>query len=110
MLARTRQLLQVSFWLTPILLVGQDTAPFNQLEMRMKSTEVEIVYASPEDAAQAELKIASLPNHKSWAFSTRWDDNNLKHLRMRDLMAKYGYKGGFYLNNGLGLASAEFAK
>ena len=86
------------------------SAPFNELGMRMKSAEVEIQFLSPEAGEQAELSVAPLPEGKSWAFSARWDDNNLRHLRMRDLMAEYGYEGGFYLNDGSGKAGAEFAK
>ena len=58
---------------------------------------VTVECASPQEAEKAELKILPLPPGKTVAFSCRWDDTNPKHVRMKKLMTKYGYKGNFYL-------------
>ena len=60
-------------------------------------TEITIECESPEIAGKADLKFLPLPPGKSVAFSCRWDDSNPRHLRMKKLMQKYGYKGTFYL-------------
>ena len=59
--------------------------------------QLKVECASPEAAEQAELKFLPLPPGKTVAFSCRWDDTNPRHLRMKRLMLKYGYKGTFYL-------------
>ena len=60
-------------------------------------TEITVECASPEAAEKADLKFLPLPPGKSVAFSCRWDDTTPRHLRMKKLMRKYGYKGTFYI-------------
>ena len=59
---------------------------------------VKVQCSSPEEAQKAELKFLPLPHGKNVAFSCRWDDTSKRNARMQKLMAKYGYKGNFYLN------------
>ena len=59
--------------------------------------QVPVQFDSPEAAQKAALKFLPLPPGKSVAFSCRWDDSNSKHLTMKNLMTKYGFKGTFYL-------------
>ncbi len=59
---------------------------------------VKVECASPEEAQKAELKFLPLPPGKTVAFTCRWDDSNRNNARMQKLMAKYGFKGNFYLN------------
>ena len=58
---------------------------------------VQVQCASPEAAAQAQLSILPLPEGKQVAFSCRWDDSNPRHLVMRKLLQKHGYRATFYL-------------
>jgi len=74
-------------------------AGFNPHEMRMYSQDIEIAFVSSAAAANAALTKVPLARGKHWAFSARWDDNNGRHQKMRDLMARYGFKGTFYLNS-----------
>ncbi len=71
----------------------------NPLGMRTYEQTFTVVYDSEEAANAAELVITPLPDSKEWAFSARWDDNLENNIRVHDLMAKYGYKGTFYLNS-----------
>ena len=50
-----------------------------------------------ETAKAAKLELLPLPEGKSFAFSTRWDDSNPNHVRMAELLAKHGFKATFYL-------------
>ena len=59
--------------------------------------EIEVVCGSPDSAEKADLKFLPLPPGKNVAFSCRWDDSNPRHLRMKRLMQKYGYKATFYI-------------
>ena len=59
--------------------------------------EITVECGSPEIARKADLKFLPLPPGKRVSFSCRWDDSNPRHLRMKKLMVKYGYKGTFYL-------------
>jgi len=60
---------------------------------------VEIAFRSAEAAQRAELAALPLFDGKEWAISSRWDDNNPDDVKMRDVLAKHGYKGTFYLNS-----------
>lgn len=88
----------------------------NPMEMRTYSQEITIDFANEKDAKKASLSIAPLPDNKEWVFSARWDDNNQRHLKMHDLMQKYGYKGTFYLYSNYrnskkgGNTGADYAK
>jgi hypothetical protein len=60
--------------------------------------EFEVVLRSAEAAAQAQVSLAPLFNDAAWAVSSRWDDNNGEDIKMRDVLAKHGQHGTFYLN------------
>jgi peptidoglycan/xylan/chitin deacetylase (PgdA/CDA1 family) len=79
--------------------IKNPAVPENPMKMRKYSQEIELSFANEKDAKKALLAFAPLPDNKEWVFSARWDDNNRKNLKMRDLMEKYGYKGTFYLNS-----------
>jgi len=65
--------------------------------LRMGTQQVEIVYASAQEAANAKLSFASVYDNRDWAFSARWDDTQANSTNMHDHMVKYGLKGTFYL-------------
>ncbi|WOO41549.1 polysaccharide deacetylase family protein [Rubellicoccus peritrichatus] len=71
----------------------------NPLDMRVYDQEFTVEYESEEMARNSKLTILPLPGGKEWAFSSRWDDNRKDNVRMRELMAKHGYRGTFYLNS-----------
>lgn len=58
---------------------------------------IKLKFATPEQAEAAQLEPLPLPGGKSVAFSTRWDDSNPRHVKMAELLKKYGYRGTFYL-------------
>ena len=58
---------------------------------------IEVECDSPDSAEKADLTFLPLPPGKNVAFSCRWDDSNPRHLRMKRLMQKYGYKATFYI-------------
>ena len=62
--------------------------------------------SSAAEAQKAQLKFLPYPPGKKVAFSCRWDDSNVNNARMKKLMAKYGFKGTFYLIN----ISSEYRK
>jgi peptidoglycan/xylan/chitin deacetylase (PgdA/CDA1 family) len=59
--------------------------------------EFQIVFRG-QQAAKASVAVAPLYNDYAWAISSRWDDNNPAHLTMRDVLARHGCHGTFYLN------------
>ena len=62
----------------------------------------EIVFNSEEAAARAKLQALPLYHGFDQAFSTRWDDNHMDALKVRDVMRKHGQKGTFFLNESQG--------
>ena len=77
--------------------VGPSTGDNASRTVPTYELQIKVECASPEAAEQAELQFLPLPPGKTVAFSCRWDDTNPRHLRMKQLMQKYGYKGTFYL-------------
>lgn len=71
----------------------------NPLLLPEYGREVQIEFPDEAAANAAELKALPLPEGKSFAFSTRWDDSNPKHARMAELLARHGFKATFYLNS-----------
>lgn len=69
----------------------------NPLGFPSYEREVEAVFATPAEAAKAEMKICALPDGAKIAFTTRWDDSSSKHLAKRDMLNEAGYKGTFFL-------------
>ena len=63
------------------------------------TVEVAVDCGTPEKAAKSSLTFLPLPRGKKAAFSCRWDDSSLTHLRTLALMKKHGYKGTFYLTD-----------
>lgn len=58
-----------------------------------------VTFKSEEAARKATIDIAPLYHDFQAAFSTRMDDSNVNDLMAAEVMAKYGQKGTFYLNN-----------
>ncbi|MFA5058885.1 MAG: polysaccharide deacetylase family protein, partial [Opitutaceae bacterium] len=58
-----------------------------------------VTFKSEAAARQAQVHIAPLYHDLRAAFSTRMDDCNLNDLRVAEVMAKYGQRGTFYLND-----------
>jgi len=50
------------------------------------------------DNEKIQIDLTPLFNDYEIAISTRWDDNNLDSLKVRELLEKYGFKGTFFLN------------
>ena len=70
----------------------------NPLGFATYEREVRATFASPAEAAKAEMSIAKLPNCAKIAFTTRWDDCNPRHFPKRDMLNSIGYKGTFFMN------------
>lgn len=79
------------------LLTAAFTLAANPLSLPEYEREVKLVFPDEEAAKAAKLELLPLPQGKSFAFSTRWDDSNPKHLHMAELLARHGFKGTFYL-------------
>ncbi len=71
----------------------------NPLQFREYSQSVVMSFPSAAEAAKAELSAKGLPADYKLAFSARWDDSALGHLKTHDLMVKHKLKGTFFLNN-----------
>ena len=63
---------------------------------------LEVEYASAEDAREAEVTVSPLSEGKRFAFTERWDDTNPRHLDMAKAMEPIGVKATFYFNGGRG--------
>ena len=59
---------------------------------------VEIEFGDAASAQQAKVTALPLFNGHEWAVSSRWDDNNLDDLKMRQVLERHGYRGNFYIN------------
>jgi peptidoglycan/xylan/chitin deacetylase (PgdA/CDA1 family) len=60
--------------------------------------EFSVTLDSEDAARQASIRMEPLYDGREWAVGSRWDDNNPDHLKMRDVLAKHGHFGTFYLN------------
>ncbi|OGV72161.1 MAG: hypothetical protein A3K18_21150 [Lentisphaerae bacterium RIFOXYA12_64_32] len=80
--------------------------------LRMYSQQLEVEYATADDAGRASVDVAPVYDGRDWAFSARWDDCSLNSLQMRQHMAKFGLKGTFYLtqNNAKNNFGPEYCK
>ena len=67
--------------------------------MATYTQQLEIDFKTPEAAGKASVSITPLYDDYTWAISSRWDDNNVSDLKMRDTLAAHGHKGTFYLNS-----------
>jgi hypothetical protein len=70
--------------------------------MEYYTQEIEIEFTGEELANSVQVEILPLYEGKEWAISSRWDDNLLTDMKMRQVLAKHGYKGTFYLNESKG--------
>ena len=71
---------------------------------------LEIELADEAVARKASVSVTALLNGAEWAISSRWDDNNLSDLKMRDVLTAHGHKGNFYLNGtGRGFSGDPYA-
>ena len=83
--------------LLPGLLATAFALAANPLSLPEYEREVKLVFPNEEAAKAAKLELLPLPEGKTFAFSTRWDDSNPKHVRMAELLAKHGFKATFFL-------------
>ena len=72
------------------------------LTLEYYDQDFEVELASPAAAARASLEALPLWQGKAEAFSSRWDDNHLDHLRVKEVMDRHGIKGTFFLNAAAG--------
>lgn len=86
-------------FLTAVLLGTGFVLGANPRQLPEYDREVRIEFPDKEAAEAAVLEVLPLPEGKTFAFSTRWDDSNPKHAKMAALLAKHGLKGTFYLNS-----------
>ncbi|HEX6962155.1 MAG TPA: polysaccharide deacetylase family protein [Lacipirellula sp.] len=82
-----------------VLAAGADAALAAAPPLRTYTQEFTITLASAQDAAKATLTPLPVFDGKTWALSARWDDNHPGSLKMREVMAKHGLKGTFYVNH-----------
>ncbi len=80
-----------------LLTAGRAAAGLGPLDMASYPQTIHVLFKSEEAAQKASLQIAPLYHDLQAAFSTRWDDNQMDDLRVREIMEKYGQKGTFYL-------------
>ena len=60
-----------------------------------------VEFRSPESARKASVRVAGLYHDSKAALSTRMDDNNSNNVRVAEVMARFGQKGTFFLNDPL---------
>ena len=66
---------------------------------RTYTQQLEITFATEAAARKASVAMTPLWDGRAWAISSRWDDNARGHVKTRDVLAKHGHKGTFYLND-----------
>ena len=69
----------------------------SMLETRRQTVTVRL--ASAEAATRAALRPLPLYGGAQWAVTSRWDDNNSAHLKMRETLLAHGHRGTFFLND-----------
>ncbi len=89
--------MRLKFTLLSSLLTATLALSANPLSLPEYEREVKLTFPNEETAKAAKLELLPLPEGKSFAFSTRWDDSNPNHVRMAELLAKHGFKATFYL-------------
>ena len=55
-------------------------------------------FASPAQAAEAQIAIAPLPDGRKLAFTSRWDDSSWQHLERAEMFRRAGVTPMFFLN------------
>ena len=61
------------------------------------SFECNVEYASEADAQATQAHIMPFPDNKKYAFSSRWDDTNPRHIQMQEMLSQHGCNGTFYI-------------
>ncbi len=61
------------------------------------SFECNVEYASEADAQATQAHIMPFPDNKKYAFSSRWDDTNPRHIQMQEMLSQRGCNGTFYI-------------
>ena len=91
---------------------AEETQRMEPVPVEMYSQTVTLTFASPAEAAAAQMSFAPVFDDQAWACSGRWDDNQPNSLNMRRAMAKHGLKADYYLTatDQGGKYGAEFAK
>jgi peptidoglycan/xylan/chitin deacetylase (PgdA/CDA1 family) len=60
---------------------------------------VTVEFCSPKSARRASVRLAGLYHDHKAALSTRMDDNNVNDVRVAEVMARFGQRGTFFLND-----------
>lgn len=71
----------------------------NPLGLREYPQKFTVTFPSEQDARNAVLTAKPLPADYKIAFSSRWDDSAISHLKTHAIMRKHGIKGTFFLGN-----------
>jgi len=78
--------------------VAEHKAQFaSMLETRRQTVTVRL--ASAEAAKRARIRPLPLYGGAQWAITSRWDDNNSAHVKMRETLLAHGHRGTFFLND-----------
>lgn len=64
------------------------------------SQSITATFDSPEDAQSATVRILPFPENKKIAYSTRWDDTNLVHVKTARMLAERNLFASIYLVGG----------
>jgi len=75
-----------------------DTSVSDGFYMDYYTQTITVEFANDGAARAARIEILPLYHGYQWAILTRWDDNILTDLKMREVLQKYGYRGTFNLN------------
>jgi len=76
---------------------GAEETRMEPVPVEMYTQSVTLTFASPAEAAAAQLSFAPVYDDKEWAFSGRWDDNQPNSLNMHKALSKHGLKSNYYL-------------
>ena len=67
--------------------------------LETRPARVAIELTSPEAAGRATIRPLPLYGGAEWAITSRWDDNTVADLKMRDVLLAHGHRGTFFLND-----------
>lgn len=71
----------------------------NPLGFREYQQQFTLFFDSEEAAQKAEISARGLPGDYQLAFSSRWDDSSLAHLKTHEIMRKNNIRGTFFLGS-----------
>lgn len=91
---------------------SQESKPMEPVPVELYTQQVTLTFATPAEAAAAQLSFAPVYDDKEWACSGRWDDNQPNSLNMHRALSKHGLKSNYYLTatDQDGKFGAAFAK